>query len=135
MGCHFLLQCRRCRSNPWVRKIPWRTNSPVLLPGKSPGQRSLVGYSPWGHQRVRHDLATKQEIHVKCLGQHLVHGQHTTGTVCEISLFTPPSSPRKERVLSPTGDTAKDGDRNRIFPESHGCGEARRQTLFPVISC
>ena len=23
------------------------------------GQRSLVGYSPWGHKRVRHDLATK----------------------------------------------------------------------------
>ena len=26
----------------------------VLLPGKSHGQRSLVGYSPWGH-RVGHD--------------------------------------------------------------------------------
>ena len=24
------------------------------------GQRSMVGYSPWGHQRVRHDWATKQ---------------------------------------------------------------------------
>ena len=24
------------------------------------GQRSLVGYSPWGHKRVRHDLAAKQ---------------------------------------------------------------------------
>ena len=26
----------------------------VFLPGKSHGQRSLKGYSPWGH-RVRHD--------------------------------------------------------------------------------
>ena len=25
------------------------------------GQRSLVGYSPWGHKRVRHDYATKQQ--------------------------------------------------------------------------
>ena len=25
-------------------------NTPVLLPGKSHGQRSLVGYSPWGHK-------------------------------------------------------------------------------------
>ena len=25
------------------------------------GQRSLVGYSPRGHKRVRHDLATKQK--------------------------------------------------------------------------
>ena len=35
--------------------------SPVLLPGESYGQRSLVGYSPWDHKRVRYDLATKQQ--------------------------------------------------------------------------
>ena len=29
--------------------------------GKSHGQRTLVGYSPRGHKRVRHDLATKQQ--------------------------------------------------------------------------
>ena len=28
---------------------------PVFLPGESHGQRSLVGYSPWGG-RVRHEL-------------------------------------------------------------------------------
>ena len=32
----------------------------VFLPGKSHGQRSLVGYSPWGHKRVEHDLMTEQ---------------------------------------------------------------------------
>ena len=26
--------------------------TPVLLPGKSHGWRSLVGYSPWGHKEV-----------------------------------------------------------------------------------
>ena len=34
-------------------KIPWRREwlpSPVLLPGESHGQRSLAGYSPWGHK-------------------------------------------------------------------------------------
>ena len=44
-------QCRRCGFDPWVRKIPWRTKwqpIPVFLPEKSHGQRSLVGYSPWG---------------------------------------------------------------------------------------
>ena len=48
--------------DPWVRKIPWRRKwqpTPVFLPGKSHGQRSLGGYSPWGWQRVRHDLVTK----------------------------------------------------------------------------
>ena len=38
------------RFKPWVGKIPWRRkwqSTPVLLPGKSHGQRSLVGYSLW----------------------------------------------------------------------------------------
>ena len=32
-------------------KIPWRRKwqpTPIFLPGESPGQRSLMGYSPWG---------------------------------------------------------------------------------------
>ena len=57
------LQCRRPGLHPWVRKIPWRREwppTPVFLSGKCPGQRSLACYSPWGHKRVRHDLATKK---------------------------------------------------------------------------
>ena len=34
---------------------------PNILPGKSHGQRSLAGYSPWGHTELGHDLATKQQ--------------------------------------------------------------------------
>ena len=44
------LQCRILRFNPWFGKIPWRREwqpTPVFLPRKSHGQRSLVGYSPW----------------------------------------------------------------------------------------
>ena len=37
----------------------------VLLPGESPGQRSLVGYGAWGC-RVRHDWATKHAMHDDC---------------------------------------------------------------------
>ena len=50
--------------NLWVGKIPWRRKwqpTPVFLPGKSHGQRSLAGYSPWGPKRVGQDLATKQQ--------------------------------------------------------------------------
>ena len=39
--------------DPWVGKIPWRRKwqpTPIFLPGKPHGQRSLVGYSPWGHE-------------------------------------------------------------------------------------
>ena len=31
-----------------------------ILAGKSHGQRSLAGYSPWGWKRIRHNLAIKQ---------------------------------------------------------------------------
>ena len=37
----------------WVEKIPWRRKwqpTLVLLAGKFHGQRSLVGYSPWGRK-------------------------------------------------------------------------------------
>ena len=34
---------------------------PVFLPRKFQVWRSLVGYSPWGHKRVRHALTTKQQ--------------------------------------------------------------------------
>ena len=35
--------------------------TPVLSAGKYHGQMETVGYSPWGCQRVRHDLETKQQ--------------------------------------------------------------------------
>ena len=34
-------------------KMPWRRKrqpTSIFLPGKPHGQRSLVGYSPWGHK-------------------------------------------------------------------------------------
>ena len=58
------LQCRRHRFDPWVRKIPWRRKcqpTPLLLFGKSHGQRGLAGYSPWSQKRVRYNWATKQQ--------------------------------------------------------------------------
>ena len=39
--------------NSWVGKFPGRKkwqSTPALLPGKSHGQRSLIGYSPWGRK-------------------------------------------------------------------------------------
>ena len=44
---------RRCGLDPWAGKIPWRRKwqpTPVLLSGKSHGQRSLAGYHPQGHK-------------------------------------------------------------------------------------
>ena len=53
-GKEFTCRCRRCRRwsfSPWVGKISWSRKwqpIPIFLPGKFHGQRSLVGYSPWG---------------------------------------------------------------------------------------
>ena len=41
---------RRWGFDPWVRKNRKWQPTPVFLPGKSHGRRSLVGYSPWGHK-------------------------------------------------------------------------------------
>ena len=43
--------------DPWVGKIPWRKAwqpTPVFLPGKSHGQRSLAGFWSIGSWRVGH---------------------------------------------------------------------------------
>ena len=55
-------QCGRPGFNPWVGKISWRRKwqpTPVFLPGKSHGRRSLLGYSSWG----RKELDTTEQLH------------------------------------------------------------------------
>ena len=47
------MQCRRCKFNLWVRKIPGRRKwqpTPVFLPEKLHVQRSFVGHSLWGRR-------------------------------------------------------------------------------------
>ena len=43
--------------DPWRRK--WQS-TPARLPGKSHGQRSLIGYSPWGHK----ESDTTERLHL-----------------------------------------------------------------------
>ena len=48
--------------DPWVRKIPWRTEwqpTPVFLPGEPPWTEEPGGLQSMGPQRVGHDRATK----------------------------------------------------------------------------
>ena len=65
-------QCRkhrRLRLDPWVGKMPWRRKwqlTPVFLAGKSHGQKSLVGYSPWGCKTVG-----------LCWYSIIIHGDHS----------------------------------------------------------
>ena len=55
--------CRRHGFDPWVGKLPQRKKwqpTPIFLPEKSHGQKSLAGYSAWCH-RVRYNLVSKQQ--------------------------------------------------------------------------
>ena len=61
---------------PWgflfVTAVPWRRHwhpTPVLLPGKSRGWRSLVGCSPWGRQES--DTTARLHFHfsLSCIGE------------------------------------------------------------------
>ena len=54
--------------DPWVGQIPWRSKwqpTPVFLPGKSHGRRSLVGYSPRG----RKELDATERLHFQQVGK------------------------------------------------------------------
>ena len=59
-------QYSRCKShgfNSWVWKIPGEGNGNPLqyFCLGNPMDRGLVGYSPWGYKRVRHDSAIEQQ--------------------------------------------------------------------------
>ena len=62
-------QCRRCKKrvfDPWDKKISWRKKwqpTPLCLPGKSHGQRILVGYSPWDYKGTQPSTHTHQYRH------------------------------------------------------------------------
>ena len=63
-------QCRRREFDLWVRKIPWRRKqqpTPVFLPGRFQGQRSLASYSPWGHRES--DTTERPHVHMLLLAK------------------------------------------------------------------
>ena len=66
---HLLMhESKRHGFGSWVGKIPWRRAwqpTPVFLPRESHGQRSLVGYSPWGHKES--EMTKQLNDNNKCL--------------------------------------------------------------------
>ena len=71
------MQCRRqrrCRFDPWVRKISWSRKwqpTPVFLPGKSYRQKSLMGYSPWSCKESDWSVSMCVHAHV-CTHTHVL---------------------------------------------------------------
>ena len=54
------VKCLTAMLETWVQSLGWEdplekemaTHFSTLLPGKARGQRSLVGYSPWGGKEL-----------------------------------------------------------------------------------
>ena len=77
----FICRIRLPMQDTWVQSLGQEdplekemTTFPVFLPGKSQGQSSLVGYSPWSHKR-----AIKQHIYLLALNNYLDYlGIHHT---------------------------------------------------------
>ena len=67
-------QCRRCRFDPWVWKIPWRRAwqlSPVFLPGEFLWTEEPGWLQPMGSQRAGHDWEINTHIHhLSCFTSH-----------------------------------------------------------------
>ena len=70
----------------WVRSLGREGRkgqpTPVLLPGKSHGLRSLVGYSQWGHK----ELDTTERLHfngeiIIVSGEHNLPSAHISGQI------------------------------------------------------
>ena len=100
--------------------MPWRSKwqpTPVFLPGKSYGQRSLVGCSPWGHKRMGHDLATKQQKYSTL--------SYTECLICLPHLYTM----AQRSYIAHACDKAE-----RDREEGRGCqGNGFTQTLIAVL--
>ena len=69
--------------DPWVGTLPWRREwqpTPVFLPGEFHGQRSLVGYCPWGHKES--DMTERLMPSLSLAPAAMAQGQVRDGGVC-----------------------------------------------------
>ena len=81
-------------------EIPWRRAAPpvflavgiptlVFLPGKSHGQRSLAGYSPWAHK----ESDTTKFLRTQAAAATAAKSLQSCPTLCDPIDSSPPGSP------------------------------------------
>ena len=77
VSASLVAQMVKCLPAMWdtqVQSLGWKRKwqpTPVLLPGKFPGWRSLVGYSPWGSKET--DMTERLHFHfsLSCIGKQM----------------------------------------------------------------
>ena len=78
----------RCGFDPWVGNIPWWRKwqpTPIFLPGKSHGQRSLAGCSPRGCKEsdtTEHTQQHNSQHTVNALSSEIVNQQYVSDELC-----------------------------------------------------
>ena len=83
------LQCGWPEFDPWVRKLLWRRKwlrTPAFLLGEFHGQRSLEGYSLWGHKEL--DTTEQLTLSIWLLSMHSFYTSFVFIIICgSISWF------------------------------------------------
>ena len=79
---------KRYRFDLWVGKMPWSRKwqpTPVFLPGKSHGQKSLAGYHPWHHKEsdtTKHTCISHSHHYIKCFRCYSTQGNQPDHLTC-----------------------------------------------------
>jgi len=113
----------------------------MSLPAKSHRQRSLAGYSPWGHKGVRHNLATKQQQKhpISVTTEHwvgfpvLYMGFHSVQFSC--SVMSNSLWPHGLQHARPPWPSPTPGVYSNSCPLSQWCHPTIVSSVIPFSSC
>ena len=126
--------------DPCVGRIPWRRKwqpTPIFLPGKSHGQRSLAGYNPWVTNRTELACTAPRPLHL-CSQQYfvLIYSPSDTSLLhslhpCRVNLSPSASSQDKNMPKLPQFKVTNCMSFQR--PE-HKIGGLKQQKISSLIS-
>ena len=119
--------------DPWVWKIPWRRAwqpTPVFFPGESHGQRSLAGYSPWGHKGsdLTWQLNNKSPIYEPSSCER----SDSSSVFCQGQVWVTRHLPP---LPSPTADDSSALPYPTESPSPSSCLFARFQSVCQLLYC
>ena len=122
------LPIRRHEFNPSVGKIPWRRKwqlTLVFLPGESHGQRSLTGYSSWGHK----ESDTTERLHCNFNFTLSRDDSHIFNSTQALWSTFPSLSPVPTQSPPPQ---SQQGQAQHLLPTpSHACSSFSNPSLKP----
>ena len=102
-------RCKRCRFDPWVRKISWRAcqPTPVFLPGEPPWTEEPDGLQSMRSQRVGYNWSDLVRTHTQ---KRLIYRSLITPTMVHVGILEGPwpwLDPQNGFQWSPTAAATK----------------------------